>query len=290
MKPNVPITYFLDWRTVSNELVPVMMEQAVATGIENIILSSALMHRVDELDVHELFLKSAAAAGLTYVDAHAPLGETELLGLPPEKNRKAMLRHAANSLALSAEFGCKTCTFHVWNWRPDSHSAEERFGYICDSLEKLLPVAEKAGVIIALENVWCPPNNADILVRIAEKFNSPWLGLCYDSGHAFILDQGRYNPAKSCVPISWTCPVEEIPWDDKMLEKMLPWIVNCHLHDNDGLNDQHLMPGRGKINWKHVVNLLCQAPNLKCIQSEVSAKWQDGDVKTLKQDFEKIFC
>ena len=289
MKPNVPITYFLDWRTVSNELVPVMMEQAVATGIENIILSSALMHRVDELDVHELFLKSAAAAGLTYVDAHAPLGETELLGLPPEKNRKAMLRHAANSLALSAEFGCKTCTFHVWNWRPDSHSAEERFGFICKSLETLLPIAEQNGVIIALENVWCPPNNADYLVRIVEHFKSPWLGLCYDSGHAFIFDQGRYNPEKSCVPISWTCPVEEIPWDDKMLEKMLPWLVNCHLHDNDGLNDQHVLPGKGKIDWKHVVGLLAQAPNLKCIQSEVISKWQDGSFKTLKEDFEKIF-
>ena len=289
MKPNIPITYFINWRVVSNELVPVIMEQIASYGIENIVLTDNIIPRLADMDVHELFLKSAAAAGVKFVDAHAPIQETDLLGLAPERNRNAMLRSSENVIRIASEFGCKTCTFHVWNWRPDSHNAEERFGFICDSLEKLLPVAEKNGVIIALENVWCPPCAPEMLVRIMKHFNSPWLGLCYDSGHAFIFDQGRKNPAKSCVPVSWQCPVEEIPWDGEALEKMLPWLVNCHLHDNDGFNDQHVMPGQGKIDWKHVVNLLAQAPNLKCIQSEVSAKWQDGEVKTLKQNFEKIF-
>lgn len=289
MKPNVPVTYFINWRVVSNELVPVIMEQVASYGIENIVLTDSVIPRLADMDVHELFLKSAAAAGLKYVDAHAPIQETDLLGLAPEKNRKAMLRSSENVIQIAGEFGCKTCTFHVWNWRPDSHNAEERFGYICDSLESLLPIAEKNDVIIALENVWCPPCAPEFLVRIMKHFNSPYLGLCYDSGHAFVFDQGRYNPEQSCVPVSWNCPVEEIPWDGEALEKMLPWIVNCHLHDNNGLKDQHVMPGKGNINWKHVVDLLVQAPNLKCIQSEVSAKWQDGDVKTLKQDFEKIF-
>ena len=289
MKPDVPITYFINWRVVSNELVPVIMEQVASYGIENIVLTDSVIPRLADMDVHELFLKSAAAAGLKYVDAHAPIQETDLLGLAPEKNRKAMLRSSENVIQIAGEFGCKTCTFHVWNWRPDSHNAEERFGYICDSLESLLPIAEKNDVIIALENVWCPPCAPEFLVRIMKHFNSPYLGLCYDSGHAFVFDQGRYNPEQSCVPVSWNCPVEEIPWDGEALEKMLPWIVNCHLHDNNGLKDQHVMPGKGNINWKHVVDLLVQAPNLKCIQSEVSAKWQDGDVKTLKQDFEKIF-
>ena len=77
MKPNVPVTYFIDWRNISNELVPSAMEVVAATGIKNIVLTDAIMHRAGELDVHEIFLKSAAAAGLTYIDAHAPLGETE---------------------------------------------------------------------------------------------------------------------------------------------------------------------------------------------------------------------
>ena len=289
MKPNVPITYFLKWNVVSNELLPLVMEQVASYGIRNIVLTDALVYRLADLDSHDLFLKSAKAAGLKFVDAHAPLEETELLGVPPEKNRNAMLRSAENTLHLAAEFGCTTCTFHCWNWRPDSHDAEERFGFVCDSLERLLPVAEKTGVTIALENVWSPPCTADMLVRIMKHFDSPWLGLCYDSGHAFIFDQGRKCPEKSCVPVSWRCPVGEIPWDGMMLEEMQPWIVNCHLHDNNGFSDQHLLPGKGLIDWDKVVRLLLAAPRLKCIQSEVIAKWEDGSVKSLANEFEKIF-
>lgn len=289
MSRDIPITYYLNWRVVSDELIPLIMEQVASYGIKNIVLTESIIYRSNELDTHEIFLKSARSAGLVFVDSHAPLLETDLLGLAPERNRKAMLRSAGNTIRLAAEFGCSTCTFHCWNWRPDTHCAEERFGFICDSLEKLLPVAEENGVIIALENVWSPPCTADMLVRIMKHFNSPWLGLCYDSGHAFLFDYGRKYPGKSCVPVSWTCPEAEIPWDNQTLEKMLPWLVNCHLHDNNGLTDQHVLPGAGLIDWKHIVNLLKQAPNLKCMQSEVIAKWQDGDVKTLKENFEKIF-
>ena len=289
MKPAVPVTYYINWKIVHDDLVPVIMEILVSYGIENIVLTDSIIPRVADLDAHELFLKSAASAGIKYVDAHAPLLETDLLGLAPERNRQAMLRSSENVIQIASEFGCKTCTFHVWNWRPDSHNTEERFTYVCDSLERLLPVAEKNGVIMALENVWCPHCTPDMLVRIMKHFNSPWLGLCYDSGHAHIFDHGRKDPANSCVPVSWKCPVNEIPWENQALEKMLPYLVNCHLHDNKGFVDSHAIPGEGSIDWKHVVKLLSEAPNLKCIQSEVMVPWHSGAVKTLKQNFEKIF-
>ena len=288
MKVDIPITYFINWRTVTNEMIPSAMEYVAASGIENIVLTDSLMPRLSDLDFHALLIKSAADAGLTFVDAHATIQETELLGLAPEKNRRAMIRHSENQLYLASEFGCKTCTFHCWNWRPDSHSTEERFNYICDSLEKLLPTAEKADVIMAIENVWSPAATADMLVKIVKHFNFPYLGLCYDAGHAFIFDHGRVDPESSFARFSWD-NIQEIPWDSRTLEKMLPYLVNCHLHDNTGFSDNHIMPGKGLIDWKHIVSQLVKAPNLKCIQSEVVAKWQDGEVKTLKQDFEKIF-
>ena len=45
-------------------------------------------------------------------------------------------------------------------------------------------------------------------------------------------------------------------FDDKILEKMLPFVVNCHLHDNDGIWDLHGNVGTGSIDWKHIVALL----------------------------------
>jgi len=45
--------------------------------------------------------------------------------------------------------------------------------------------------------------------------------------------------------------------------------VTCHLHDNDGSDDTHSMPGDGTINWNKVIPLLRKAPRLQVIQSEV---------------------
>ena len=50
---------------------------------------------------------------------------------------------------------------------------------------------------------------------------------------------------------------------------MLPEIVNCHLHDNDGSTDAHRIPGNGTLNWNKVIPLLKSAPKLQVIQCEV---------------------
>ena len=38
-----------------------------------------------------------------------------------------------------------------------------------------------------------------------------------------------------------------------MLERFGDRLVAFHLHDNDGSEDQHLIPGEGKIDWRRVV-------------------------------------
>ncbi len=50
---------------------------------------------------------------------------------------------------------------------------------------------------------------------------------------------------------------------------MLPHIATCHLHDNNGIWDEHLLPGRGNIDWPRLINLLKTAPRLKCFENEV---------------------
>jgi sugar phosphate isomerase/epimerase len=56
---------------------------------------------------------------------------------------------------------------------------------------------------------------------------------------------------------------------------MLPEIVNCHLHDNDGSSDAHMTPGKGTIDWKKVISLLKRAPKLQAIQCEVLMRPDD---------------
>ena len=79
-------------------------------------------------------------------------------------------------------------------------------------------------------------------------------------------------------------------WEDAALEKMLPHIVNCHLHDNTGMGDRHDLPGTGNLDWDKIVRLLKTAPRLRVIQSEVAYTRYGMPMKTLVEKFKTLFA
>ena len=157
---------------------------------------------------------------------------------------------------------------------------------LCDytrrSLEELLPVAEKNGVVICIENIWAPITTAERLLEFINYFKSPWLGICYDAGHAHIASKPREIPnnADKC----WGAYGLPVGWDEHTLEKLLPEIVNCHLHDNHGLVDEHFLPGKGLIDWPPIMKLLKSAPKIRLIQNEAN----DGGMAERVRCFEKL--
>jgi sugar phosphate isomerase/epimerase len=99
-------------------------------------------------------------------------------------------------------------------------------------------------------------------------FASPCLGVCYDCGHANIME--KHMP-QSVMYSSWAAcgkNADEIEWDENSLEKLIPHIVMCHLHDNNGITDQHLLPGEGTVDFDAVFAGLEKAPRLLSYQSE----------------------
>lgn len=63
------------------------------------------------------------------------------------------------------------------------HNYDEAFKWCIDSIEQCIPAAEKAGVVMALENHWGLTTSVDGLLRIYKAFNSPWLGVNLDTGN-----------------------------------------------------------------------------------------------------------
>ena len=100
------------------------------------------------------------------------------------------------------------------------------------------------------------------------------------------MDNGRHCPDSNAFK-AWG----EVPpsFDDRILEKMLPYVVNCHLHDNNGINDQHRNIGHGNINWDHIAGLLKTAPALQVIQSEVLPVTSNEPVREICQAFARLF-
>ena len=160
---------------------------------------------------------------------------------------------------------------------------------ILRSLEELLVTAEKHGIVLAIENAYNICNTADKLVAAAKYFDSPYLGVCYDAGHANLVHPAFKNCNTPSVDYYWYSH-DKVEWDDKMLEKMLPYVVCCHLQDNDGIGDKHWLPGRGNIDWAHIMGLLNKAPRLNSFQCESIPVRESIPICKLCSGFSEFFC
>ncbi len=102
------------------------------------------------------------------------------------------------------------------------------------AVEKLIPVAEKTGVVIAVENVW---NNLwvkpALFARFIASFDSPWVQAYFDIG----------NHVKYAPPQEWIHALGKL-------------ITKCHVKDfqlnPDGHGGKFVHPRDGSVDWPAV--------------------------------------
>ena len=285
----VPITFLYDWEFPSDKDRQTVMYEFAANGAKHLILTDTMLQMIGRYPrLYREFRQEVANAGLDFVDAHAPFRFDCDPLVPDPAIRPYMLAHLKYILHIVSDFGVKTCCVHIGNVLYPGYTAAQHRDAVCRTLDEVLPLAEKLDVTICLENIFRPINSVDDVIFFNEKFRSEHLGACFDSGHANITEFGQKYP---------DCPVykaykgwEEPPrWDAKVLDRLLPYIVDCHLHDNDASADQHLLPGKGTIDWKTLVPKLLSAPRLKCIQSEVIPLRVQQPIRPLCDKFRELF-
>jgi len=95
-------------------------------------------------------------------------------------------------------------------------------------LREVTVVARESGIMLALENL--PPkylgHTPDEIMTLLEDLDREAIGVCFDTGHANL--SGRFK---------------------EFADALLPISVTTHIHDNDGMADQHQFPGAGTIDW-----------------------------------------
>jgi len=114
--------------------------------------------------------------------------------------------------------------------------ASKYFDSFCLSLESLLPVFEKSGVTLALENlpsIEAFPDMPEMLL-LKERFDTPALAYWHDIGHAQVR--------------------EFFGWERHLdvVTNLLPVTAGIHIHDAQPLFDDHLIPGSGEVEFKQL--------------------------------------
>ena len=128
---------------------------------------------------------------------------------------------------------------------PEDVNFEE---YNIEYYKSLVPYCEKFGIHIAVENLFIRDKKRsrfnsklgtpEELNSIVEKINSPWVVACVDIGHAALTG---YEP-------------------EDFIKGVNPGILKAlHVQDNDYMEDRHILPYTGKLNWEAIMKSLKKA-------------------------------
>ena len=162
---------------------------------------------VEGVDVLHMQMAEEKPAYLRKLKRHAFLNGVGLGGLsihqgfvkPKAVDRQKNIDHTIHCMELAHELGIPCIRLNTGRWRtisfdelmanrgiepvPAGHTEEEAFKWCIDSIQKLIPVAEKLGVHMALENHWGLARTPEGLLRIVKAIPSPWLGVLMDTGN-----------------------------------------------------------------------------------------------------------
>ena len=283
------LTFHHSWKTYEERDRLTVMREFAANGAKHLVLSDTLLKMMgQDYKLAAVLHEQLENAGVDFVDAHAPFSLLGDLFIPDDRDHREMIARQKLNLLLVNEFGVNTCTFHVGSKYYQKHSVDEHRDALYRSLDELLPLAEKLGVVICLENLIRPLSTADELISYMKKYNSPYLGVCLDVGHANLKEQGQQHPDSS-VPAAWEVAGLKVKWEQNIPERLQPYVVNCHIHDNTGIGDDHNLPGSGTIDWKRIVPLILNAPRLRNIQSEVLTARHSIPIRTVTENIRRLF-
>lgn len=221
-------------------LVIPQLEEYYQKGEFYKIIESLRKAKVREIEPHGSFLlgkppqtleslnKDLSQRKITISSVHAPFDEGKDLASPNFFIRKKTLNEHLEIIRRMSITKTKILTIHP-GARPEKQSGNlPREKIFRRSLEVLLKNAENLKIKLAVENMLPgrPFDKIEAIKKMLDEFPSPFLGVCFDTGHANVT--------------------EGVP---KIFDAVKDKIFDFHVHDNDGTKDMHLQPPYGNIDW-----------------------------------------
>ncbi len=189
------------------------------------------------------------------ISVHAPYMDLSP-GAVDREIRNITERRFLHTCAIAEELGARYIVFH---------SGFEKWKYalnvdiwLSESIktwEKIMSRLSGTDIRIVIENVFeDEPSNLNLLM---EAMGSEKIGLCFDTGHFNLFSK---------IPL--------VEWIDETRE----YVVELHLHDNDGKGDQHRVIGEGTFPFKLLFKIM---KGKDCLYT-IEAHSKDGAMKSIE--------
>lgn len=148
-------------------------------------------------------------------------------------------RRVLREIEVSGKIGAPWCVWHprvykAGEWENGVYNEELTFYYNDRTIPRYLEQAKRFGTGIALENLFDTMSCSDykLLVRFCDHFEADNIGVCWDTGHANLMDFEQ----------------------DEAIRFVGERIKCTHIHNNFNRNyDLHLPPDAGTIDWNKVM-------------------------------------
>ena len=175
--------------------------------IERVIENAARLG-FDGVEILHVQMPEESAAYLSKLKRLALLNGLDLIMLsihqdfvlPDPAVRQKQIDHTRHCLDLAYELGIPCMRLNSGRWKTiksfddlmkvkgqepplAGYTNDDAFKWCIDSIAQCLPAAEKAGVVMALENHWGLTTSVDGVLRITKALPSPWLGVNLDTGN-----------------------------------------------------------------------------------------------------------
>jgi sugar phosphate isomerase/epimerase len=179
--------------------------------------------------------------GMESYSFHAPFAANIDIASSDDAQRAASVAEIVKAAEAAALLQVHYFVMHPGPENPATISPREqlpRMQHVVDSLNQVARRCKELGIMCVLENK-LPHllfgNTSDIL-WILDGINTAEVGVCLDTGHAFLAGD-MHN----------------------LVNKLSGHLRMIHAHDNGGSDDDHWPPGDGKIDWekflRHLVDV-----------------------------------
>lgn len=187
--------------------------------------------------------KYAEDKGLYFNQSHAPHPSS----LMDEAFTKRRFDELITALKNSSYLGVRNIIIH-----PCQHlryytgeNTEALYEMNLEFYARLIPYCEEYGITVCTENMWqcygdskriwdSTCSRAEEFVRYVDGIGSPFVKACVDIGHTVLVGE---NPVK-------------------MITALGNRVAALHVHDNDGIRDEHTVPFHGIVKWNEVAKAL----------------------------------